>query len=189
MNTQRVIYDFGSNNGDDIPYYLLKGDVVVAVEANPVLTKAIEDRFKKEISLGRLFVENCVLTTEGSNGDVLFYLHKGSDTASQFPRPSDLEMKNFQEVTLPSKSAVELIKKYGDPYYIKIDIEGSEKEIFSDPQAKEWIQKSKIISCELHDRMVEGCSDAFHDAIRGEGFSHGRHGEYDFYIRNENIGR
>jgi FkbM family methyltransferase len=73
--------------------------------------------------------------------------------------------------------------------FLKIDIEGSEKEIFSDPQAKEWIQKSKIISCELHDRMVEGCSDAFHDAIRGEGFSHGRHGEYDFYIRNETIGR
>jgi predicted O-methyltransferase YrrM len=34
---KKIIYDFGSNNGDDIPYYLLKSDLVIAVEANPAL--------------------------------------------------------------------------------------------------------------------------------------------------------
>ena len=68
--------------------------------------------------------------------------------------------------------------------FLKIDIEGSEKQIFSHSNSKEWIRRSKIISCELHDRMVEGCSDAFHNAMNGEGFTHGRHGEYDFYVRN-----
>lgn len=34
---KRVIYDFGSKNGDDIPYYLEKPDLDVAVEANPIL--------------------------------------------------------------------------------------------------------------------------------------------------------
>lgn len=68
--------------------------------------------------------------------------------------------------------------------FLKIDIEGSEKEIFSHPNSKEFIRKSKVISCELHDRMVEGCSIAFHNAINGEGFTHGKHGEFDFYIRN-----
>jgi FkbM family methyltransferase len=70
--------------------------------------------------------------------------------------------------------------------FLKIDIEGSEKEIFSHSYSKEWIRKSKVISCELHDRMVEGCSDAFHNAINGEGFTHGKHGEFDFYIKNGN---
>ena len=28
---KKIIYDFGSNNGDDIPYYLLKSDLVIAV--------------------------------------------------------------------------------------------------------------------------------------------------------------
>jgi len=32
---KRIIYDFGANTGNDIPYYLKKADVVVAVEANP----------------------------------------------------------------------------------------------------------------------------------------------------------
>ena len=68
--------------------------------------------------------------------------------------------------------------------FLKIDIEGSEKEIFSHVSSKEWIRKSKIISCELHDRMVKGCSDAFHNALNGEGFTHRKHGEFDYYFRN-----
>jgi hypothetical protein len=57
---RRVIYDFGSNNSDDIPYYLKKADLVVAVEANPALCNQIRSRFKIEISTGKLVVENCV---------------------------------------------------------------------------------------------------------------------------------
>ena len=68
--------------------------------------------------------------------------------------------------------------------FLKIDIEGSEREIFSDLKSKEWIRRSKVISCELHDRFLPGCSEAFHNAIKGEGFSHGKHGEFDFYFKN-----
>ena len=50
----KVIYDLGSNNGDDIPYYLLKSDVVVAVEANPILCEQIKAKFKYEIQAGRI---------------------------------------------------------------------------------------------------------------------------------------
>ena len=42
---KKVIYDFGANNGVDIPYYLLKADLVIAVEANPKLCAQIQDRF------------------------------------------------------------------------------------------------------------------------------------------------
>ena len=67
--------------------------------------------------------------------------------------------------------------------FLKIDIEGSEKEIFSDLKYKEWIRRSKVISCELHDRFVPGCSEAFHNAIKDEGFAYGKHGEFDFYSK------
>lgn len=66
---------------------------------------------------------------------------------------------------------------------LKMDIEGAERQIFSDPKCKNWIRKSNLISCELHDSMVSGCSSAYHEAMRWEGFTHGRHGEYDYYIR------
>ena len=46
----KLIFDIGSNNGDDILYYLHKADLVVAVEANPKLCKLISKRFNKEIN-------------------------------------------------------------------------------------------------------------------------------------------
>jgi len=85
---RKIIYDFGSNNGDDIPYYLLKADLVVAVEANPALARHIESRFAHEIQEGRLAVENCVLTTCAEPQSVSFYVHNSDHVLSQFPRPA-----------------------------------------------------------------------------------------------------
>ena len=50
---KKIIYDFGANNGDDIPYYLMKADEVIAVEANPKLCDVIKNRFS---SLDYLFL-------------------------------------------------------------------------------------------------------------------------------------
>jgi len=49
MADLKVIYDFGANRGDNIPYYLMKSDRVVAIEANPVLCNIIRERFSDEI--------------------------------------------------------------------------------------------------------------------------------------------
>jgi len=118
---KKIIYDFGSNNGDDIPYYLLKSDLVIAVEANPVLCDQIKNRFKEQIANGNLIVENCVLNVEQSSDQIAFYIHKIHHVLSQLPRPENTDQ--FDEVSLPSKNVIELIRKYGEPYYIKIDIE------------------------------------------------------------------
>lgn len=100
------------------------------------------------------------------------------------------EVSRGEEVSpkIKAMSVVDIMNFVNMEYidFLKIDVEGSEKEIFSHPYSKEWIRRSKLISCELHDRMVEGCSDAFHNAINGEGFTHGKHGEFDFYIKNGN---
>jgi len=119
--SRTIIYDFGSNNGDDIPYYLLKADLVVAVEANPALAKHIESRFAREIHQGRLAVENCVLTAEAGPHAVPFYVHNSEHVLSQLPRPA--EMESFTELLLPAKNVVDVIAAYGKPTYVKIDIE------------------------------------------------------------------
>jgi hypothetical protein len=49
---KNIIYDVGSNNGDDIPYYMMKAEVVVAIEANPVLCEGMRQRFAAEIQEG-----------------------------------------------------------------------------------------------------------------------------------------
>lgn len=47
---------------------------------------------------------------------------------------------------------------------LKMDIEGSEKEVFE--HASTWIEKVNIISVELHDRINIGCDRAFYLATK-----------------------
>ena len=118
-----IIYDIGANNGDDIPYYLKKADVVVAVEANPELCRQMQGRFSSEIQQGRLVIENCVLTSEDQGETVPFYLHKTNHVLSQF-LPPKYNSENFERVLLSGKSVSQLFEEYGLPYYVKIDVEG-----------------------------------------------------------------
>ena len=48
---------------------------------------------------------------------------------------------------------------------LKVDIEGAEKEVFSDNSS--WIQKIDSIIIELHDRVKPGCSQSFYRGSRG----------------------
>jgi FkbM family methyltransferase len=125
----KLTYDFGANNGDDIPYYLMKSDLVIAVEANPVLCRLIEDRFQCEIKSGRLVIENCVLTAEDESPEVAFYIHKHNHVLSQFPKPSPSSAEQYEKVWLPSKSATSIVMTYGSPHYVKIDIEHYDSQI------------------------------------------------------------
>ena len=126
---KEIIYDFGANNGDDIPYYLLKSDHVVAVEANPVLCEQIKNRFSSEIKKGRLKVENYVITAAENSEEVVFYIHKENHILGQFPKPPEDQLIFFDEILLPSKPVAQIIKEHGAPHYIKIDIEHYDSEI------------------------------------------------------------
>jgi FkbM family methyltransferase len=126
---KKVIYDLGANKGDDIPYYLLKSDIVVAVEANPVLCEAINEKFKTEIEAGRLIVENCIVTDKAASDAVDFYIHKSNHVLSQLPQPAPSNLMMYEKVALPAKAISELIDRHGQPYYIKIDIEHYDAQI------------------------------------------------------------
>lgn len=119
---KRIIYDFGANNGDNLPYYLLKADLVVAVEANPALCEIIKSRFPSEISEKKLIVLNYVLTTLNKfEKNVDFYIHKKDHVRSQFLLPENLT--DFDKVALPSIDVLSIIETFGQPFYIKIDLE------------------------------------------------------------------
>jgi FkbM family methyltransferase len=153
MNTNKgrgmkIIYDFGSNNGNNIPYYLKKADRVIAVEANPSLTDKIKQRFQREIADEKLIVLNYVLTNQAATEDVAFYIHKIKDVLSQFPQPNPAEINNFEKILLPAARASEIIQTYGSPYYVKIDIEGYDQAILQDLFAANI--RPEFISAESH---------------------------------------
>ncbi|MEI6241383.1 MAG: hypothetical protein WCR51_13425 [Planctomycetia bacterium] len=118
-----IIYDFGAGNGADLPYYLLKADRVVAVEANPVHCAEIRAHLAEPLASGRLVVVNAVLDVAPGSRDVPFYIHKTRPWLSQYPRPTAERCAAFTETLLPARNVVDVIREYGAPHYVKIDLE------------------------------------------------------------------
>jgi FkbM family methyltransferase len=95
------------------------------------------------------------------------------------------EKRSVESECLVNSVTVEsLMKVYGleRVSILKIDIEGAEKEVFS--ESANWIGFVDSIIIELHDRFKEGCSESFYAAIAG--FSEPwRIGENIFVSRND----
>lgn len=147
-----VIYDIGANVGSNIPYYLKKADLVVAVEANPILADALTEKYAEAISAGRLVVGSFVLSAEKSSSAESFFVNNANPLLSQFPEPEADVRSEFTKIEVPSVSIVDLISKYGSPYYIKLDAEGYDaallRALFSNGI------KPPFISAECHDAEV-----------------------------------
>lgn len=117
----KIIYDFGANHGQNIDYYLSRADIVVAVEANPAACDSIRETYEREIKDGKVFVENCVLLDNNYHDEVPFYIHKTNDLLSTIVEPENLD--EYEKVSLHAEYAMDIIRKYGFPHYIKIDLE------------------------------------------------------------------
>lgn len=118
---KKIIYDLGASRGENLPYYLMKSELVVAVEANKESCNFIKKKFQKEIIENKLIVENCIIgETNEMNSD--FYLHE-NHLLSQHPLPNKDFLNKFKKINLEKKDIASLFSTYGQPYYVKIDLE------------------------------------------------------------------
>jgi len=152
--TKKIIFDFGSNNGQNLSYFLKKAEIVVCVEANTILTERIKKKFERHINNNSLFIENvCSSEIDGVKD---FYISKQNDVLSTLIPP--LNKENYQRITITSMTPSNIIKKYrtkllvNEIEYIKIDVEGYDH-IIIDDLFKNNIYP-KYISAEVHDSMV-----------------------------------
>lgn len=140
-----LIYDVGFHNGDDTAYYLHRGFRVVAVEANPNLAALGGRRFETEIADRRLVLLNVgIAQTEGTFS---FWVNDDNDTWSSFDR--SLAGRNGtrnHEVQIRGVTFSSILGEYGTPYYMKVDIEGSDALCLP---ALDRNDPPKYISCEL----------------------------------------
>ena len=58
---KKIIYDLGAARGENLPYYLIKSELVIAVEANKENCNFIKKKFQTEITEKKLIVENCII--------------------------------------------------------------------------------------------------------------------------------
>jgi FkbM family methyltransferase len=81
------------------------------------------------------------------------------------------EVTDGEEFSFKAITIGEISKRsgYKEIDILKLDIEGSEKEVFSS-NYEDWLSKVKIIFIELHDRMKPGCSEALFSTVNKYNF-------------------
>jgi FkbM family methyltransferase len=167
--SRKLIFDVGAHTGEDTDFYLKKGFDVIAIEANPDLTKKMSFRFKDEVAKGQLRIESKAITEELLKSVTLYVNTAKDDWSSLF---QDVAKKGSYEVIEHQVETVtleELFKMYGCPYYMKVDLE-----LYDVIIARELLNsqaKPPFVSFEIHDLEIL-------DVLRESGYK-------SFQIRNQ----
>ncbi len=121
-SNNRVI-DMGMNDGSDTAYYLHCGCQVIAIEANPELAEAANRMFAREIAEGKLTILNLGIAASERVAD--FYVasnHQWSSFSQEVASRRGMEVVKTIRVSCVPLSTI--VREYGVPNYVKIDIEG-----------------------------------------------------------------
>jgi FkbM family methyltransferase len=146
---ENLIYDIGMHRGEDTDFYLRKGFHVIGLEANPHLVGQCKDRFQDAIVTGRLRIVEGAIAPEEAGDSITFYVNADSVWGTMHPswaeRNASLGKEN-RKITVKRIDLHEVFRDHGMPYFMKIDIEGSDILVLN--SLKEYDCKPMHISME-----------------------------------------
>ena len=153
-----LIYDVGFHHGEDTAFYLTKGFKVVAIEAHPGLSQAGREKFASYIESGRLTLLNIAVAE--TSGPVSFF---ESDNDVWGSIRHDAAERNerlgagFREITVEGRQFREVLRQFGVPYYMKVDIEGAD--LLCLKALAEFEDRPKYVSIEAEVDVLSGIRD------------------------------
>ena len=143
-----LIFDVGLHKGEDAELYLKKGFRVVGVEANTELCETARHRLFQYVESGQLTIVNAAITEKA--GPVGFYRNEqisvlGTTSLEWVSRNKRLGTTS-SVVMVEGIEFRQLLEDFGCPYYLKVDIEGSD--LLCVQALKEFPSKPNHISIE-----------------------------------------
>jgi FkbM family methyltransferase len=123
-----LIYDVGLRAGEDSEFYLKKGFRVVAIEAVPELCEIARRRLSAYVDCGHLTILNGAIAE--TSQPVKFFVNNSVDawgtTSPEWRRRNERLGASSSEIIVKGLEFTQVLKEYGVPYYLKIDIEGAD---------------------------------------------------------------
>ncbi len=146
---ENLIIDVGVHTGQDTEFYLKKGFQVIGIEADRQIYKLVKERLNYYIENGQLTLLNIAVSTKDepvtfyTNSDQTFWgttsLERVKNKEISFSTP-------FVETTVQGCRFEKILEQFGIPYYLKVDIEGTE--ILCVKALREFDKKPRFISIE-----------------------------------------
>lgn len=119
----KLIVDAGMHLCEDTSYYLKKGYKVISIDADKNLVEKAMEKHADYINNGQLVVLNYALS-DVDNEEVQFNISKETLWNSINAEISDRNGNLQEKVSVPTQKLSSVIRKFGVPYYCKIDLEG-----------------------------------------------------------------
>ncbi len=166
----KVIVDLGSNIGLSVLYFKAQypDAQVIAVEPD-------KENFELMMkNVGRLPGVHCLNNAIWNSSKLLGLYDSGGGEYSYLVK----EESQQEKAAIRSITINDIIDRYklSEIDLLKIDIEGSEKELFSG-NYQSWLPKVNCIVIEVHDWFRPGCAAAFFRAISDREYTFSFHGE------------
>ncbi len=126
--SEKLVIDVGMHKGEDTEFYLKKGFKVVAIEANKELCDLVAENLKRYIESGQLIILNTAIVQ--TPGPTDFYINskvsEWGTTQKKWVERNEKMGATSVKVTVEGITFEEVLRTYGIPYYLKIDIEGND---------------------------------------------------------------
>ena len=119
---RRLIFDAGMHHCEDTKYYLYRGFIVVAVDADSSLIEQARLEHADAMSSGQLKLVNAAIGAD--QGSVKFYRSKRTVWSSLKSGISGRDQNDVEVLEVTMRRLSDLIAEFDVPYYCKIDIEG-----------------------------------------------------------------
>ncbi len=134
MKQDNLIYDVGMHKGEDTDFYLKKGFKVVSFEADPTLIEYCKDKFREAIKDGQLAIVEGAIVDFSNDADnrthVRFFKNKNisvwGTVVENWARRNEHLGAESEIIEVAAVDFKKCLSLYGIPYYLKIDIEGSD---------------------------------------------------------------
>ena len=131
-NKNKLIFDIGANSGEKAAIFKKLAKTVVCFEPYPFSVRTLKSRFAwSNVKIIPIAISDKVSVSQ-------MYVVEGLETLNSINSKQLTEVikpvangKNISTISVPTETLDMAIEKFGNPEYIKIDVEGNEKEVIA----------------------------------------------------------